>query len=302
MRALLLLPLLGATACATAPVTSDIAGDPVPHRVWDVAQRRFVDFDAFVARAASADVVFFGEQHGHVAGHRMQRELMERLATHGDATLSLEQFERDVAPLLDRYLAGGAALDSAARPWPRYASDYAPTVDFAKARGWRVIAANVPRPLASLVARGGLAALDTLSAATRAHAATQLMCPDDAYRTRFVETIRQHPMGPPLAPELERAREQRYYESQCVKDETMAESIVRALESGAARPVVHLTGAFHSDHGDGIPARVQRRMPGVRMLSITMIPVADLGSVDVAPHAARADYLLFTRADSTSAR
>ena len=38
----------------------------------------------------------------------------------------------------------------------------------ARARGWPVAASNVPRPLASLVGRGGLAALDTLEAARRA--------------------------------------------------------------------------------------------------------------------------------------
>ena len=73
----------------------------------------------------------------------------------------------------------------------------------------------------------------------------------------------------------------------------MAESIVRALEVGGTRPVVHLTGAFHSDHGDGIPARVLRRRSGASLTSITLIPVADLDAIDVAPHAARADYLLF---------
>jgi hypothetical protein len=101
-------------------------------------------------------------------------------------------------------------------------------------------------------------------------------------------------MGPPGAPEEEAARAQRFYEAQCVKDETMAESIAAALQGGAPGPVVHVTGSFHSDFGDGIPARVVRRQPHARMLSVTLVPVADLIDADPAPHAQRADFLLFT--------
>ena len=291
-------------ACATVPAPppgpAPVAARPhsgyTAHRVYDVANARFTDFEAFSAHAAGADVVFFGEQHGLAPGHRMQHALLETLARRGGATLSLEMFERDVAPLVDAYVAGSATsaqLASGARPWPRYASDYQPTVDFARGMGWRVVAANVPRAVASLVARAGLGGLDSLNAATRAHAAAELRCPEDAYRTRFIEEMRKHPMGPPGSPEEEAAREQRYYESQCVKDETMAESIVRALEAGVTRPVVHLTGAFHSDHGDGIPARVLRRAPGTTITSVTVIPVADLDAIDVTAHTARASYLLF---------
>ena len=56
----------------------------------------------------------------------------------------------DIQPILDRYLSGAiseAAFLKASRPWPNYAADYRPVVEFAREHHWRVIAANVPRPI-----------------------------------------------------------------------------------------------------------------------------------------------------------
>jgi uncharacterized iron-regulated protein len=271
----------------------------VPHRVYDVEAAAFIDFETLSMRAAAADVVFFGERHGHAAGHRLQHALLEGLFRRGGATLSLEMFERDVASVVDAYAyrsIDGATLVAQARPWPRYETDYRPQVDFARHVGWRVVAANVPRALAALVAREGIGALARLDAAERIHAAADIQCPDDAYRARFIAEMRRHPVvaEASIEAEAEAAREQRYYESQCVKDETMAESIAAALATGARRPVVHLTGAFHTDHGDGIPVRLLRRLPATALISITLVPVADLDEADPAQHVERADYLIFT--------
>jgi uncharacterized iron-regulated protein len=295
--ALLSLTLSAAACATTGPVQPAAVATDGEYLVYDAAAARFVDFGAVVDRAASADVVFFGEQHGNVTGHRLQYALLHALSQRGDATLSLEMFERDVAALVTAYAAGAAGLDSLlahARPWPRYATDYQPQVDLARAERWPVIAANVPRALANAVSREGIGVLDTLRADMRAHAAADVQCPADAYRARFVEEMRRHPVGDT---EAERAAiEQRYYEAQCVKDETMAESIARALTAGANRPVVHLTGSFHSDRGDGIPARLRRRLPDLDIVSLSVVAVPDVRRADPRRHAGRADFLLFTRA------
>ena len=56
---------------------------------------------------------------------------------------------------------------------------------------------------------------------------------------------------------------ERFYLAQCIKDETMAESIVDArLASARDAIVVHFDGAFHSDYSQGTVARVKRRQPG----------------------------------------
>jgi uncharacterized iron-regulated protein len=310
------LALLPAGGAGLAAQTDTVANQPAmtsphgdaprgsgytPHRVYDVAARAFIDFETLAARAAAADVLFFGERHAHPPTHRMQHALLESLARRGGATLSLEMFERDVAAVVAAYVADEvdhAAFLAASRPWSRYFPDYHPLVEHARAHGWQVVAANVPRDVAGLVAQDGLDALDGLDDATRAHIAAEIDCPNDAYRARFIEEMARHPStdGSDVDTGSAEVRRQRYYEAQCVKDETMAESIAAAAAGGAARPIVHVTGSFHSDRGDGIPARVRRRMPGLTMLSITSVPIADLDAADPAPHLERADFLLFTLA------
>ena len=151
------------------------------------------------------------------------------------------------------------------RPWPRYATDYKPLVDLAIAKNWPVIAANVPRPIASEIAKGGLEVLQAKSEADKKLFASELKCPtDDAYFKRFAAVMGGHPVPGQAAEEARRTTE-RYYFSQCVKDETMAESIARAYTTGRTgdkRPiVVHFNGAFHSDYAQGTAERVMRRLP-----------------------------------------
>jgi len=73
--------------------------------------------------------------------------------------------EADNQTALDDYLSGkidATQLDSLARLWNNYKTDYAPIVDFAKANQIKVIATNVPRRYAKIVFREGIEALDLL--------------------------------------------------------------------------------------------------------------------------------------------
>src|SRR5690606_13461058 len=118
------------------------------------------------------------------------------------------------------------SLLAAARPWPNYASDYRPAVEWARFHSWPVIAANVPRPIASAIARGGIGVLDTLGE-RRSLAAEVLGCESRGdYFDRFAETMREHVPGD--SDSAKAAALDRYFQSQCIKDETMAESIVAA--------------------------------------------------------------------------
>src|SRR5687768_3354589 len=241
---------------ACAPAAPSIAPSPAGATmstdgalaVVDTRLGRPVAASAMHDAVAASDVVFVGERHDDPVAHRVELRVLEELARRGRAVvLALEMFERDVQPLLDAYLAGRATeaeLLAGARPWPNYAADYRPLVELARARGWRVVASNAPRPLASLVSRGGLRALDTLAADRRAHVAAELRCPDDAYRAKFVALMGDM-AGHGGAPAEGAAMAQRFYEAQCVKDETMAESVVAALATGTT--VVHVNGSFHSD-------------------------------------------------------
>ena len=275
----------------------------VPERVYDTRRGAFSDFEVMLADVAAADVVLVGEQHDDPNTHRLEAAILQGLSRRGTAaTVSLEMFERDVQGAVDAYLASRTdepAFLAASRPWPRYATDYKPLVDLAIASRWPVVAANVPRKYASMVAKAGLSALESLPPAERAHIAREIQCPLDGYFDRFAETMNSHPMhGADKQPEAERrATSERYYFAQCIKDETMAESIGSAVESRAGRPgaVVHYNGAFHTDFGAGVAERVRRRLPSKRVVVISILPVENLDNL--APQGddlKRADYLIYT--------
>jgi uncharacterized iron-regulated protein len=271
----------------------------LPERVYDTQRRTFADFEVLLADVAGADVVFVGEQHDDPNTHRLEAALLEGLHRRGiAATVSLEMFERDVQAMLDAYLAGRTGEEETlkdARPWPRYKTDYRPLVELAKANGWPVIASNVPRRIASAVAKGGREAVEALSEADRALAAAELQCPLDGYFDRFAKTMEGHP-APNQTPEQLREMSERYYWSQCIKDETMAEAIAAAsARRTAPGPVVHYTGAFHTDFGLGTAERVRRRLPGKRIVIISMLPVKALdGLAPEGEDLQRADYLVYT--------
>jgi uncharacterized iron-regulated protein len=220
--------------------------------------------------------------------------------------LSLEMFERDVQGPLNDYLAGRrseADFLAASRPWDRYATDYRPMVELARVHGWPVVAANVPRRLASAVSRRGLALLDTLNATDRGYVAREHQCPlgADAYYVKFAATMQGHGAGggPPTAADAAQmqAMTARFYEAQCVKDEAMAEAIVAALTRGGRGTVVlHVNGAFHSDEGLGTAERVRRRLPSAKVVVVSAVPVANPQQANGEEHKAKGDYILLARA------
>jgi uncharacterized iron-regulated protein len=209
-------------------------------------------------------------------------------------------FERDVQPVLDQYLAGAITEEQflkESRPWPRYASDYRPIVEFARAHHLPVIASNVPRHIATDVSRTGMGVVDGLGPDRRL-AARELPCPASGeYYERFLDAMGGHPpSGDPAAPDIQQKND-RFYLAQCLKDETMAESIADTFQKGAAAhaTIVHVNGAFHSDYAQGTAAASRRRLPGRRIAVVSVLPVDDLDHVQPdEDDLKRGDYLLYT--------
>ncbi|HEV8411861.1 MAG TPA: ChaN family lipoprotein [Gemmatimonadaceae bacterium] len=283
----------------------------VPNRVYDTHRREFIDFETMLARASHVDVLFLGEQHDDPGTHRLEAATLEGLARRGaNIVLAMEMFERDVQTSLDEYLAGRATeadFLANSRPWPRYSSDYRPLVEFARAAKWPVIASDVPRRLASLVSRRGLKTiLDSISATDRTFAARELDCPHDGYFARFAQTMSGMPSHSGDSTKESAAEKaatiERIYQAQCIKDETMGESVALAYAAAKNPPralVVHVNGAFHSDYGLGTAERVKRRMPGKLVAVVSFIPVKDLDAADGKSQRTLADYIVFTLAPPT---
>jgi uncharacterized iron-regulated protein len=160
-----------------------------------------------------------------------------------------------------------------------------------------VVAANAPRRHASSAAKSGRTAIDDLPPQDRMSVARELQCPYDAYYERFKESIGSHPApgAEKLTADERRLTAERYYFSQCVKDETMAEAIAAGVNTHALGPVIHFNGAFHSDFGHGTAERVRRRLDGRRIALVTILPVKDIDkAAPTAEDLRRADYLVYT--------
>jgi uncharacterized iron-regulated protein len=261
----------------------------VPQRVFDMRQNAFSDFETMLADLARADAIFVGEQHDDPNTHRLELAIVEGLTRRGvPVVVAMEMFERDVQGVLDDYVAGTITEEQflkAARPWPRYATDYRPLVEFAKAHKLAVVASNVPRRVASDVGKTGMSAVEGLGP-DRRHAARDLQCPTSgSYYDRFVEAMGDHAGSTP-----------NFYFAQCVKDETMGESVAETFQKATGRvAIVHVDGAFHSDFGEGTAGSARRRMPGRRIAVVSILPVADIDAAKPADaDLKRADYLLYT--------
>jgi uncharacterized iron-regulated protein len=294
-----MIPALLAAALVTlfqpapqAPAAPPAAYSYVPQRVFDTRQKGFSDFESMLADLARADAVFVGEQHDDPNTHRLELAIVEGLTRRGvSVVVAMEMFERDVQPSLDQYAAGTTTEEQFlkdSRPWPRYATDYRPIVEFAKTHKLPIVASNVPRRVASDVGKVGMSAVEKLAAADRAFAAREMPCPaSGSYYDRFLKAMGGHSGATP-----------NFYFAQCVKDETMGESVAETFHKTPGRiAIVHFDGAFHSDFGEGTAGAARRRMPGRRIAVVSILPVADIDAAKPSDEdLKRADYLLYTSA------
>jgi uncharacterized iron-regulated protein len=219
-------------------------------------------FSELLTACNHRDVVFFGEQHGNADCHAFELALLRQLARASDGrlALSLEHFERDCQEPLSAYLQGlctEAEFLAKARPWPNYAKDYRPLIEFCKAEGIAVIASNVPRPIASRINKEGLAALDKLDPRERTWVASRVMDGDGAYKEKFFSA-----MG---------SRREDFFRAQAVKDDTMAESIALYRDQHPNHTVLHYCGQFHSEGGLGTVERLHARRPRLKLLVIDTV-------------------------------
>ena len=293
MRALVLL------LCLAACRSPQPEGSPAGEHVHDPAARVAVQGDYVLLSSATGaaltldaaadllaeyDVVFLGEEHDNDVGHEVQLALTQALvARRGEVILSLEQLERHQQAALDAYLAGEAdedALRASGRLWPNYDEHYRPAVESMRAQGMRVLAANVPRALASRVVREGVRPVLVAE-----HAPRHVVTFPGAYRTRFEAVMGGHGGLPDQ-------RIDNVFAAQCIKDAAMAESIADALEEQPGTLVVHWCGRFHSDAHLGTVERLALLRPDLKLGVVTMNSDDDLGRPLGADERADGDVVL----------
>jgi uncharacterized iron-regulated protein len=235
------------------------------------------------------DVVLFGEFHNNPISHWLQLEVTSDLHQRRQLVMGAEMFEQDNQQALDQYLAGNLTpkgLDSNARLWPNYKTDYAPLVNFAKQHQIPFAATNIPRRYASLVARGGFAALDTLTPLQKSWMAPLPIAYDSTlpgYKNML--TMMQGHGSPNLL------------RAQAIKDATMAYFILKYYQPG--RLFIHYNGAYHSQDYEGIVWYLKKQRPDLAYATITTVSQKDIRRLQ-AENKRKADFIICVDEDMTA--
>ncbi|MCK9402424.1 MAG: ChaN family lipoprotein [Chitinophagaceae bacterium] len=245
------------------------------------AKGKKIGYEKMISVLGKKDIVLFGEFHNNPITHWLQLEVTTSLKQTRDLVLGAEMFEQDNQPALDLYLQGkikAKGLDSLARLWKNYPTDYAPLVNFAKEHNLAFAASNVPRRYASLVAKGGFEALDTISAKEKQWLAP-LPIVYDAELPGYKKMIEM--MGGHGGANLPKA--------QAIKDATMAHFILQYYKTGSL--FIHYNGSYHSDNYEGILWYLKNKQPGLKYGTITTVSQKDITAL-LAENKGKADFII----------
>lgn len=247
------------------------------------------DYYKMLEAVKSSDITFFGEQHNSAIAHWLQFELTTDLLNEKEVTLGAEMFERDNQEPLDKYLAGEIdqkGLDTLARLWSNYKTDYAPLVNLAKKHNAEFIATNIPRRYASMVFRNGFEILDSLSEEEKSWIAPLPIAFDPELPTyKNILTM----MGDHGTPELVKA--------QAIKDATMAYSILEHKKENQL--FLHYNGAYHSDFYEGIVWYLKLSEPDLKYLVISTVTQNDIAALEKEHHQ-KGDFIIVVNENVTT--
>lgn len=254
------------------------------------AKGKQVSYAKMLRTLQGKDIVLFGEYHNNAIAHWLQLELCKDLSEKRQLVLGAEMFEADNQDALDQYLSGAidkSGLDTLARLWKNYKTDYAPLVEFAKTNNLAFAATNIPRRYASMVSRGGFEVLDTLSDLEKSWMAPLPMAYDaelPGYKNMLSMMGGGH--GGENLPK-----------AQASKDATMAHFILKYFRPG--KLFLHFNGAYHSNNYEGILWYLQQKQPALKYATITTVSQADLSKL-LEENKGQADFILCVDEDMTA--
>ena len=247
-----------------------------------------VDYGKLLIAAEKAQVVLFGEYHNNAISHWLELELTKDLADKNKIILGAEMIEADNQKQLDQFLKGEInqkQLDSTARLWPNYKTDYKPLVEFAKENNIPFIATNIPRRFASLVSKKGFEGLENLTSEEKTWIAP-LPIVYDSELPGYVNMMKM--MGDHASPNMPKA--------QAIKDATMAYFIQKNLKEKSI--FIHFNGTYHSDNFEGIYWYLKKTAPNLEILTIATIEQKELKKISTEDYN-KADYILVIDEDVT---
>jgi uncharacterized iron-regulated protein len=278
---LLMLTLGG---CAVTPKTLAIKGNPtrlMENTIFKTDTASVCSRQQLFTDLTNVRVIYVGEQHTNPSHHAIQLEIIKALAqTSPNLTIGMEMFDHTYQPVLDAWVAGKLDETTFLERTQWYANWrfdydlYRGILDFAKEKGIRIIALNVPDYIPARISVGGIA---NLSADDRRHLPKTIDTSNAEHRAYIENIFKMHTI---------RGRNNFafFYEAQCTWEDAMAEAVADNLGSGK---MVVLVGNGHIIRKFGVPNRAFSRNPAP-FKTIYLAPVGDEAELSWA------DYLWVT--------
>jgi uncharacterized iron-regulated protein len=229
------------------------AEDSMPF-VIDMLMAEPVPMEMLLDDLMCVRIVYVGEVHTIARHHQIQKQILRKLAERKlNPALAMEMFSEEHQAVLDRWMRSKDDLsalikDLGKERWTNL-MDYQSVLTTARDLGVPIVALNAPDRLVRKVAREGLESLSTEDR-KRLPAGFQDINPlnDRLLRLRL---------------RIHKAFQEKSLDNivlaQAIRDATMAQAVVRFLESaeGKDRIMMVVAGTGHVNYGFGIPERVK---------------------------------------------
>ena len=275
---------LGAGGCAVTPKTLSIKDSPtrlMENTILKTETASVVSRQQMIAELAQARVIYVGESHTNPSHHAIQLEVIQALAqTTPDLTIGMEMFDHTYQAVLDRWTAGELDETEFLQQTHWYANwrfDYGlyrDILEYAKEKGLRVVALNLPFQIPPKIRVGGI---DSLSETDRRHLPAVIDTTNADHRAYLEAIFNLHAFHG-------RDTFGFFYEAQCTWEDTMADAVADNL--GTEKMVV-LAGNGHIIRKFGIPDRAFARS-GAPFKTVYLATVGDEAELSWA------DYLWVT--------
>lgn len=267
--------------------TTSFGQDKQAYEIFD-AKGTKTSYEKIIQTALKNKIVLFGEYHNNPIVHWLQYEFTKDLFAKKGLVLGAEMFETDNQNQLNDYLSGKInqkVLDSTARLWKNYKTDYKPLVDFAKDKKISFIATNIPRKYASMVYKKGLEELQTISFEEK-----KLMAPLP------IEFNGELPGYKDMLKMEGNHAGDKMPKAQAIKDATMGWFILKNLKENYI--FIHYNGTYHSDNFEGISWYIKEHNPEISIMTIATVEQKDVKDLEEENHG-KADFIIVVDEDMT---
>lgn len=226
-------------------------------KIIDMKNGQEVAFEEMINSLKKSDAIYFGEKHEVKQILEMQLKVLDALYRNNrDVGVGLEMFNYEQQHLIDGYLQRKMSLDELINEYRKgkesfNLNHYGKILDYARDNGLEVLGLIIPRQIAAMVTRTGLAAIDGHDLMIKS---TDVDLSNEAYSKWFKKTVQDSMPMMQSGLKLDN-----FVKAQAVKDETMAKNIAKYFaEREKKTQMLAIMGGGHCIYRFGVPDRARK--------------------------------------------